>query len=148
MQPDPICLTVCSAIGTRIKRPGAGAHEQAIELSKPHGRIDATSFAHRTKARTVSKMCDDDATTRETRVDRPRGTCVLSEPEAGTSACWWSGKHGFESFVQFLVGLDDCCIRLDPFRRVGAIVRPFIMIPTAPSLRDHFPHHVAPIVCG
>jgi hypothetical protein len=39
---------------------------------------------------------------------------------------WWSGKHDFKSFIQFLGGLDECCVRLDPFWRVGAIVRPYI----------------------
>jgi hypothetical protein len=58
--------------GARIESPGAGPHEQAIERSKSHGRIDAAAFAHRTKARAVPEMCDDDATTRELRIKRPQ----------------------------------------------------------------------------
>jgi hypothetical protein len=51
----------------RDRTPSIGCRQQAAYVG-----IDATSFAHRRKARTVSKMCDDDATTRETRVDRPQ----------------------------------------------------------------------------
>src|ERR1700738_4526655 len=58
--------------GPRIKRPGAGPHEQAVQRSKAHGRIDAASLAHCTKTRAVPEMCDDDATVRELRIKRPQ----------------------------------------------------------------------------
>src|SRR4029077_6545221 len=58
--------------GPRIKRPGAGPHEQAVQRSKAHGRIDAASLAHCTKARAVPEMCDDDAPVRELRIKLPQ----------------------------------------------------------------------------
>src|SRR5262249_43317217 len=73
---------------------------------------------------------------------------VVEQVSNTSNGRWWSRKHGFKSFIQFLVGLDECCIHVDPFRRVGAIVRPYMAIPTALGLRDHFSQRVAPIDCG
>ena len=51
--------------GARIKRSRPGAHEQTIQGSKAHCRIDAASVAHRTKTCPISKRSDDDSTARK-----------------------------------------------------------------------------------
>src|SRR5262249_20418444 len=74
---------------------------------------------------------------------------VIEQVSNTSNGRWWTGKHGFESFIQFLDGHEECCICLDPFRRVGAVVRPFLKyLPMVLGLRGHFSQHAEPIVCG